>query len=324
MIIVFSIWVGFVLDLLFGDPYDFPHPVRLIGWLISVGEKGLRRFGCKTARSQFVSGLILTLVTLLITGVAIGVLSWLGFKVGLFWGILVQVVFCWLAVAAKDLRTESMAVYAALKRKNLPKARERLARIVGRDTAQLDEEHVIRAAVETVAENTSDGVTVPLFYLFIGGATLGFLYKAVNTLDSMIGYRNERYQYFGRFAAKLDDVANFVPARLSGLLMVFSSFFVGQNVRGAWRIYKRDRLKHHSPNSAHTEAACAGALGIELAGDSSYFGKIVQKPTIGDATRPAEIEDIRRANRLLFATTFTFLVAGSIVRLLILWLIRLL
>ena len=195
-------------------------------------------------------------------------------------------------------------MYKALKKDDLEGARYAVSMIVGRDTQVLDATGVAKAAVETVAENTSDGVIAPLIYLAIGGPILGFMYKAINTMDSMVGYKNDKYMYFGRCAAKLDDVVNYIPARISALLMIAVSFLPGKayDGKGAWRIWRRDRRKHASPNSAQTEAVCAGSLGVQLAGDASYFGKIVKKPTIGDAHRPVEYEDIKRANGLLYRT----------------------
>lgn len=208
--------------------------------------------------------------------------------------------------AVKCLKTESMKVCQCLKEGNLAQARTAVSMIVGRDTECLDEEGVAKAAIETVAENTSDGVIAPMLYLAIGGPVLGFFYKAVNTMDSMLGYRNEKYLYFGRAAAKLDDAANFVPARISACLMIAVSFFAGSHFsgRGAFAVYKRDRRKHASPNSAQTESVCAGALGIRLAGDASYSGKIVKKPYIGKELRKVEYEDIVRANRLMYGTAW--------------------
>ena len=191
--------------------------------------------------------------------------------------------------------------------------------IVGRDTERLTEEGIIRAAVETVAENASDGVIAPLCYIALGGPVLGFLYKGINTMDSMVGYHNEKYEYFGRAAARLDDAANFIPSRFSALLMVGAAFVLRMDWRNGWRIFLRDRRNHKSPNSAQTEAACAGILGVRLAGDAWYFGKLVKKPYIGDDSRPVEAEDIVRANRLMYAAEWLGLVlalgAGTAIRL---------
>ena len=207
-------------------------------------------------------------------------------------------------LAAKCLKTESMKVYTCLKENDLVKARRAVSMIVGRDTAVLDAEGVAKAAIETVAENTSDGVIAPMLYTALGGPVLGFAYKAVNTMDSMVGYKNDKYMYFGRAAAKLDDVVNYIPSRISAGLMILSAFAGGGAYSGkrAWMIYRRDRRKHASPNSAQTESVCAGALGIRLAGNASYFGKIVEKPYIGDPVRKVSFEDIRRANDLMYRT----------------------
>lgn len=209
-------------------------------------------------------------------------------------------------LAVKCLKVESMKVYQSLTKEGIEEARKAVAMIVGRDTAVLDGTGVAKAAIETVAENTSDGVIAPMLYTALGGPVLGFLYKAVNTMDSMIGYKNEKYLNFGRTAAKLDDVCNYLPSRISAYLMIAAAYLGGSDFsgKGAYRIYKRDRRNHASPNSAQTESVCAGALGIQLAGDAVYFGKVVKKPHIGDDTRPVEYEDIRRANRLMYLTAW--------------------
>ena len=234
-------------------------------------------------------------------------------------GCLVEAFLTYQILAAKCLRVESMKVYKALKTGSLKEARRAVSMIVGRDTANLSEEGVTCAAVETVAENASDGVIAPMLYLAIGGPVLGLVYKAINTMDSMIGYKNERYLDFGRAAAKLDDFVNYLPSRISARLMIFACHFLGSSFDApeAERIYLRDRLKHASPNSAQTESVCAGALGIQLAGDASYFGKLVHKPTIGDAKRAIEPEDIRRANRLMYGAAILCLLICLIVMLLI-------
>lgn len=291
---------GFVLDLLLGDPAWLYHPVRLIGKLITVTERMLRGTKEPDERRELRQGRLLVLIVLLGTvavtaGIVVGAYLLHGYL-----GIAVESILTWQALAAKSLRVESMRVYDCLKKDGLLAARQAVSMIVGRDTAQLDQAGVIRAAVETVAENTSDGVIAPMLYLCLGGPILGFAYKAVNTMDSMVGYKNEKYMYFGSAAAKLDDAVNFLPSRISASLMlavclVDRTFDFGQ----ALRIYRRDRRKHASPNSAQTEAVCAGALGLRLAGPASYFGKKVDKPYIGDEVRQIEPEDIRRANRLM-------------------------
>ena len=228
---------------------------------------------------------------------------------------------CYWVLATKSLKTETMKVYDALKEGNLKKACFAVSMVVGRDTEVLDDIGVTKAAVETVAENASDGVIAPLLFLMIGGAPLGFFYKAVNTMDSMVGYKNDKYLYFGRAAAKFDDVLNYIPARLSGMLMCGAAAFCGMDSKNAWRIYRRDRYNHSSPNSAHTEATAAGAMHIQLAGNAYYFGKLYEKPTLGDPDRPVEYEDIPRVNRLLYATAILSLVVFGLVKGIVLWLI---
>ena len=225
---------------------------------------------------------------------------------------------CWQLLATKSLKTESMKVYKRLRKHDLPGSRKAVSMIVGRDTNVLDEAGVTKAAVETVAENTSDGVIAPMFYMAIGGAFLGWMYKSVNTMDSMVAYKNDRYRYFGRIPAYLDDVANYIPARLAGLLMIAASFLIHLDGAHAWQIFQRDRYNHASPNSAQTEAVMAGALDVQLAGDAWYFGELHKKKTIGDDIRPVEAEDIVRANKLLYGTAVVSLVIFTLVKYLIL------
>ncbi len=293
--------LGFLLDLAFGDPRWLYHPIRLIGNLIAWAEKPFRAAFPKSEKGELAAGTffavfvvaVSTAVPAILLVLASRLSSWLVFALEVFWSFQI--------LAAKSLKSESMKVYAALKEGDLPKARKAVSMIVGRDTQKLTEEGVAKAAVETVAENSSDGVIAPLLFLALGGPALGFFYKAVNTLDSMVGYKNDTYLYFGRFSAKLDDVLNFIPSRISGLLLVLASPLAGLSMEGAWKIFRRDRRNHASPNSAQTEAAAAGALGVQLAGDAYYFGKLYKKPTIGDPLRPVEYEDIRRVNRLMYA-----------------------
>ena len=301
---------GFVIDLLLGDPAWMPHPVVFMGRCISALEKLLRRAFPKTAQGELAGGAILAAVLPLGTLVFTELCVWGLGLVHPALGFALQVLWCWQALAAKGLRQESENVCRALVTGTLDDARKAVSRIVGRDTAALSREGVIRAAVETVAENFSDGVVAPLFWMLLGGAPLALAYKAVNTMDSMVGYKNERYLYFGRAAAKLDDAANWLPSRLAALLLVAAAPLTGQNAGRAFAIWRRDRRKHASPNSAQTESAMAGALGVRLAGPASYFGKIHQKPWIGDDTRPIEPEDITRAGRMLYA--------GSVLALLLL------
>lgn len=293
--------IGFAADLLFGDPLCSFHIVIAIGKLITLSETFLRAILPKTKIGELIGGVCIVIwVCALSFGISLGLCS-LGYRLHWLAGLAIESFLCWQCLAARSLCTESMRVYHALKQNDLPAARDAVARIVGRDTDSLDAPAISRACIETVAENCSDGVIAPMLFLAIGGAPLGVLYKAINTMDSMLGYKNDRYLYFGRAAAKLDDVANFLPARMAALLMTAAALCVGQDGKNGWQIFRRDRLNHTSPNSAHTEAVCAGALHIRLGGPSSYFGKIVSKPYIGDDDRPVETEDIRRANRLMLA-----------------------
>ena len=305
---------GFVLDTLFGDPPWLPHPVVLMGKAISALEKRLRARLPQTPQSELLGGAVVAftlpvgtfLLTSLVCLGAAKLSPWLGLAVQMFW--------CGQALAAKGLAQESTNVYRALIKPDLPAARKAVSRIVGRDTQNLTLEGVTKAAVETVAENASDGVIAPLLYMLLGGAPLALTYKAINTMDSMLGYKNEKYLYFGRAAAKLDDAANYLPSRLAGLLWCAAAALTGNSPKGAWRIWRRDRRCHASPNSAQTESACAGALGIQLAGPAYYFGEYYAKPTIGDPLRPIEPEDIRRANRMMYAESVLALAIGLAVR----------
>ena len=305
---------GFVLDTLFGDPPWLPHPVVLMGKAISALEKRLRARLPQTPQGELLGGAVVAftlpvgtfLLTSLVCLGAAKLSPWLGLAVQMFW--------CGQALAAKGLVQESTNVYRALIKPDLPAARKAVSRIVGRDTQNLTLEGVTKAAVETVAENASDGVIAPLLYMLLGGAPLALTYKAINTMDSMLGYKNEKYLYFGRAAAKLDDAANYLPSRLAGLLWCAAAALTGNSPKGAWRIWRRDRRNHASPNSAQTESACAGALGVQLAGPAYYFGEYYAKPTIGDPLRPIEPEDIRRANRMMYAESVLALAVGLAVR----------
>lgn len=313
-----ALLIGFCLDLLLGDPHWAPHPVRAIGALIAGLEKGLRRLFPKSPAGELTGGVVLVVLTLAIpTGLTV-LLLWACRLVNPWLALAVESLLSYQLLATKSLAAESRKVYDALKTGDLDKARYAVSMIVGRDTASLDEAGVARAAVETVAENASDGVIAPLIFLAIGGAPLGMFYKAANTMDSMVGYKNDKYLYFGRAAAKFDDILNFFPARIAGVLMCLGSTAAGYDGKNAWRVFKRDRKKHKSPNSAHTEAACAGALQLRLAGPNFYFGKLVEKPYIGDDQRPIEALDILRSGRILYATAFFALLLFCGVPLLIL------
>ena len=395
-----AFFAGFCLDMLFGDPYWLPHPIRLIGSLISslermlIGAKGSRkeeknlhrvekaavekpgrkeegreeqkteqrrkerqkteqgteqtateqtateqtvkeeqkakqtikkeqRTGRQEERrskensEKFRKGIILAVIVPVMSALMSAVILLIAYKLHPICGVMIEAIMTYQILAAKCLKVESMKVYKSLKEEGLAVARKAVSMIVGRDTQVLDETGVAKAAIETVAENTSDGVIAPMLYTALGGPVFGFVYKAINTMDSMVGYKNDRYLYFGRAAAKLDDVANYLPARISAFLMIGCAFIGGKEFDGrrAFRIYKRDNRKHASPNSAQTEAVCAGALGIQLAGDASYFGKVVKKPYIGDPVRAVEFEDIRRVNKLMYLTAW----AGELLCLLAMW-----
>ena len=310
----YAVLGGFVLDAIFGDPAWLPHPVVYMGKAISVLEKGLRARLPKTPEGELWGGRILAFClpvgTLALTSLvcmgAAALHPLLGLAVQMFW--------CGQALAAKGLVQESTNVYRELTKPDLPAARTAVSRIVGRDTEALTAEGVTKAAVETVAENASDGVIAPLLYMLLGGAPLALTYKAINTMDSMVGYKNTQYLYFGRAAAKLDDVANYLPSRIAALLWVAAAALTGNDARNAWRIWRRDRRNHASPNSAQTESACAGALNVQLAGPAYYFGQYYPKPTIGDAVRPIEPEDIRRADRMMYAESLLALALGLLIR----------
>ncbi|MBR1816757.1 MAG: cobalamin biosynthesis protein CobD [Lachnospiraceae bacterium] len=300
---IIAFFTGFILDLIFGDPHFMPHPIRLIGALIGALEK---RWNTEEKTKSLRRGRLLVITVFVITGVVTAVILITCYKLNSYLGLAIESIMTYQILSIKDLRVESMRVYKALKADDLLGARQAVSMIVGRDVDSLDVEGIAKAAIETVAENTSDGCIAPMIYTALGGPILGFLYKAVNTMDSMVGYKNYRYINFGRCAARFDDVVNYIPSRISAYLMIAASFLSGKSYDGknAYKIYKRDCHKHASPNSAQTESVCAGALGIRLAGDASYFGKLVEKPYIGDATKEVSYEDIRRANHLLYMTAF--------------------
>ena len=310
--------VGFILDLIFGDPRWLYHPVCLIGNLISFLEKRIRKILPKTSSGELTGGLIEVLIVCILSLGIPGVILYTLYPRIPWLALLLESFWCYQLLATRSLKDESMRVYDCLKQGTLEESRKAVSMIVGRDTAALTEEGVTKAAVETVAENASDGVIAPMLYMAIGGAPLMFLYKGINTMDSMLGYKNDRYLYFGRCAAKLDDAANYLPARISGALMVLASYITGFDGKNAWKIFRRDSRNHASPNSAQTESVMAGALDVRLAGNAYYFGKLYEKPTIGDPIRRIEPEDIRRANRLLYATAITGVVLFLLIRIVLL------
>ena len=308
--------IGMILDWIFGDPVWLYHPVRIIGKWIAFLEKILRKLAGEQEGNEkkllIAGGILWTLVILASAAVPMGIL-YLAEKFSPCAAFVLECFWCYQLLAARSLGKESKKVYKKLIQDDLPGARLAVSMIVGRDTENLTVEGVTKAAVETVAENTNDGVIAPLIYMLIGGPILGFVYKAVNTMDSMLGYKNEKYLYFGRVAAKMDDVAGFIPARISALLMILASCLLGMDGKNALWIWKRDQRKHASPNAAQTEAVCAGALQVQLAGDAWYFGVKHEKETIGDPIRKIEPKDILRSEKLMIGTeVLTFLLFGGI------------
>ena len=311
---LYALILGFFLDLLIGDPHGFPHPVVLIGKLIDVTEKGMRKIFPKTVRGENFAGAAIWLIVVIVSTALPTLLLWLAYGVSRWLALALETIMCAQILATKSLRQESMKVYQALQTGDLEKARHAVSMIVGRDTQRLDEAGVARAAVETVAENTSDGIIAPMLFLAIGGAPLGFFYKAVNTMDSMLGYVEMPYKNVGLVPAKMDDLFNFLPARISALLMLAAGALLGMDGKNGWKIFKRDRYNHASPNSAQTESVCAGLLGLRLAGDAWYHGVLHKKKYIGDPLREIEPEDIPKACRLLYATAFLGLVVFAVTK----------
>jgi adenosylcobinamide-phosphate synthase len=313
-----ALLLAFAIDAIAGDPQHFPHPVRFFGWMISKWTNRLLKADLSDVMLVRYGAFLSILVVLVAWAIPAAVLI-LCAHVNIWLWFCMEVTLCWTVLAAKSLHREGKKIYSTLKRGNVERAKKQLSMIVGRDTQKLNMKSIIKAVVETVAENTSDGVTAPMLYTCIGGAPLGLAYKAVNTLDSMIGYKNDNYLHLGKFAAKMDDCWNYIPSRITAMCMLLTAYMIGLDGKKAWRIYIRDRKNHASPNSAQTESVCAGALGIQLAGDAIFFGKTVRKPTIGDATREIQPEDILHANQLMLATSIVMLAIISAVKLAILY-----
>jgi len=323
-----ALLIGFIIDMLAGDPHGFPHPVILIGKLIAVLEKLFRRWFPKSKTGERLAGLVLWILVCAVSLAVPALILW-GLKAVTPWlAMAAESIMCWQILAARSLKTESMKVWTALKQGSVEKARYAVSMIVGRDTKTLDEAGITRATVETIAENTSDGVIAPLLFMAVGGAPLGFLYKAVNTMDSMLGYTDPPYTNIGLVPAWADDIFNYIPARISALLMLLAGRImdirgpwnrkgIWFDVKNGWRIFKRDRYKHASPNSAQTESVCAGMLRVQLAGDAWYHGVLHRKPFIGDPLREIETEDIPRTCSLMYATAVTALLIFGILKLLV-------
>lgn len=318
--------LGYILDLIIGDPYSFPHPIRFIGILIDKTEKVLRKIFPKNKNSEIIAGLELVVIVCFISFLIPLMLLAIALQINFILALIIETVMCYQILSIKALKDESMKVYYALNKdetvtneERINKGRRAVSMIVGRDTECLDEEGIVKATVETIAENTSDGTVAPMFFMALGGAPLGFLYKAVNTMDSMVGYKNDKYINFGKCAAKLDDIFNFIPARLAAIFMVVGAMIIKLDYKNAYRIFKRDRFNHASPNSAQTESVCAGALNIQLAGNAYYFGKLYEKKTIGDFIRKIQVEDIILTNKLLYISSLVSLIVFVFVSIL-LWL----
>lgn len=301
--------IGFCIDLIVGDPHWMIHPISLIGAFIIKLEKLLRACFPKTKKGEYIAGIFLVLIVSAVSTIVPWLILVIAGKIHIYLKFLILIVMCYQILATKALKVESMKVYDQLIKGNLKKAREAVSMIVGRDTESLTEEGVTKATVETIAENTSDGVIAPLLFMAILGPVAGFFYKSINTMDSMIGYKNDKYLYFGRAAAITDDIVNYIPARISAYLMIIATEFTSFSRIKAYEIYKRDCHNHESPNSAHTEAVMAGALGVQLAGDAYYFGTLHKKKTIGDSCRTIEPKDIKNANELLYVTAIIALIS---------------
>ena len=306
LIFFIKIWIAYVLDLIFGDPQNVVHPVQVIGKIISAGEKVLLR-----KKYKFLAGAVLNIFTVSITYTSMYLIS-KSVKISVFF-MIIEIYLMYTIFSINSLAREGNRVYRIMKEGDIEKARKDLSYLVSRDTEMMDEKMIIRSTMETISENTVDGIVAPMFYMFLGGMPLAMAYKAINTLDSMVGYKNEKYMEFGKFSAKVDDVANFIPARITGILIVLASMILGYDYKNSLKIFIRDRKNHSSPNSAHSEASVAGALGVQFGGKVSYFGKEIDKPTIGDKTKEFELEDIRKNIRIMYVTSFLSLVIFSLI-----------
>ena len=304
--------LGFLLDLIIGDPQNPIHPIRIIGSLCKATEKFFRKVLKKSLK---IAGLLTWITVVLIVFLFNYFLLKGAYAINNVLGVILSSIMIYFCISTKALKVEGLKVVKYVIQDDIEGARKQLSYIVGRDTKNLDKEAILKAVVETVAENMSDGVIAPLFYAGIGGAPLAFLYKAVNTMDSMFGYKNDKYIEFGYFPAKLDDVFNYIPARLSGYFIVVVSFILGLDYKNSFKIYKRDKNNHSSPNSAHPEAAVAGALNVQLGGPNYYFGKLVEKQTIGDDREKIDINKVNNTNNILYCSA----VLGCIMALIINW-----
>lgn len=313
-----AIVCGFIMDLLIGDPRWLVHPVVLMGKCITFLEKRLRHVFKETPEGELAAGRVMAWTMLLGTLAVTAALSYAAFRIHIVLFFVLQTIMCWQCLAIRDLKVESMDVYKYLEPKlDIEKARKQVSRIVGRDTDRLDAVGVTKAVIETIAENFSDGIVCPLFYMMIGGGSLAMTYKAVNTMDSMVGYKNDRYLYFGRCGAHMDDVFGYIPSRLGALFWIAAAFMTGNDWQNAYRIWRRDHAKSPSPNSAQTEAACAGSLGVELLGPAYYFGVLHDKETIGDPIRPVVPSDIKTTIKMMYMASMLACGVGLLIRMLL-------
>ncbi len=310
-LIILVMVIAYLLDLVIGDPYSFPHPIRFIGNLIRFTE-GKTRIIFKSKKQLKIGGFLLWTITVGFTALVTNLILNLLCINNIFYVIIASIIL-YTTLSTKCLADEAKKIYEVLKTGDIEKSRKQLSYIVGRDTTSLNENEIIRATVETVAENTVDGIISPMMYGFIGGPVLAMAYKAINTLDSMVGYKNEKYGDIGFASAKIDDIANFIPARITPFFMMIASFILGFNSKKSIKIAMRDRKNHKSPNCAYAEGAVAGALEVQLGGTNMYFGEKVYKPTIGDKDRELEAEDILRTNKIMYLTSFIALVIFSII-----------
>ena len=314
MTLVIKIWIAYVLDLIFGDPQNIIHPVQIIGKMINIGEKSLLGKKYKSDRKyKFFAGMILNITVISLTYGITYLIRRISENSIIF--TVVEIYLMYTIFSINSLAREGNRVYNILKEGNIERARKDLSYLVSRDTETMDEKMIIRSTMETISENTVDGIVAPMLYMFLGGLPLSMTYKAINTFDSMVGYKNEKYMDFGKFSAKLDDVANFIPARITGILIVIASMILGYDYKNSLKIFIRDRKNHSSPNSGHAEAGVAGALGVQFGGRVSYFGKEVDKPVIGDKIKDFELEDIKKNIKIMYVASFLSLVMFSVISL---------
>ena len=312
--LVIKIWIAYVLDLIFGDPQNIIHPVQIIGKVIDIGEKSLLEKKYKSDRKyKFFAGMILNITVISLTyGITYLIRRTSENSIIL---TVAEIYLMYTVFSINSLAREGNRVYNILKEGNIERARKDLSYLVSRDTGTMDEKMIIRSTMETISENTVDGIVAPMLYMFLGGLPLSMTYKAINTFDSMVGYKNEKYMDFGKFSARLDDVANFIPARVTGILIVISAMILGYDYKNSLKIFIRDRKNHSSPNSGHAEAGVAGALGVQFGGKVSYFGKEVDKPVIGDKIKDFELEDIKKNIKIMYVASFLSLIVFSVISL---------